>query len=52
MSAPAASGVSKPSTSAAPAKSSVRLASQAWKIPGFMPRLSNQPAVPLILPPP
>ena len=51
MIAPAASGVSNPTTSPAPAASSVRLASHACRMPGFMPRLANQPAVPLILPP-
>ena len=50
-SAPAARGVNNPSTSAAPAASSVMLASQACRMPGFMPRLANHPAVPLILPP-
>ena len=49
--APAASGVSSPTTRPAPAASSVRLASHACRMPGFMPRLANQPAVPLILPP-
>ena len=51
MIAPAASGVSRPTMSPAPAASSVMLASQACRIPGFIPRLANQPAVPLILPP-
>ena len=46
------SGVRKPRTSSVPPAISVRLASQAWRIPGFIPRLPNQPAVPLILPPP
>ncbi len=46
------SGVSRPSTSSAPPTTSVRLASQACTMPGFMPRLANQRAVPAILPPP
>ena len=48
----AASGVRSPSTSRTPAPTSVRLASQACRRPGFIPRLSNQRPVPAILPPP
>ncbi len=47
-----ASGVSRPRIRRVAAPTSVRLAVQAWRIPGFMPRLSNQRAVPAILPPP
>ena len=36
----------------APAPISVSDASQAWAMPGFMPRLANQPPVPWIFPPP
>src|SRR4051794_21993765 len=46
-----ASGVRRPTTSRAPEPISVRLASQAWRAPGFIPRLSNQRAVPGIFPP-
>ncbi len=48
----AATGLSNPTMSIAPAPSSVRLASHAWNVPGFMPRLANQRPVPSILPPP
>ena len=41
-----ASGVSRPRIRRAAAPTSVRLAVQAWRIPGFMPRLSNQRAGP------
>ena len=47
----AANGVSSPSTRSAPEPISVQAAAQAWSLPGFIPRLSNQPAVPGILPP-
>ena len=48
----AVTGVSKPTASPRPADSSVLAATRAWKVPGFMPMLSNQPAVPLMRPPP
>src|SRR5205814_344299 len=47
----AANGVRNPTSSSAPDPISVRLASQAWTTPGFIPRLSNHRAVPGILPP-
>jgi hypothetical protein len=43
----AGTGVSSPSASPIPADISVVAAILAWKMPGFIPMLSNQPAVPL-----
>ena len=48
----AGDGVKRPSTRAAPAPISTRLAIQAWSMPGFMPSEWNQRPVPAILPPP
>ena len=47
-----ANGVRRPTTSSAPPTTSVMLATHACRMPGFMPRLANQRAVPAILPPP
>ncbi len=51
MRAAAASGVKSPSTSSTPTPSSVLAAAMAFSLPGFMPMLSNHPAVPAIFPP-
>ena len=45
-------GVSNPTARPKPAAISVVAATRAWNIPGFMPMLSNHPAVPGIRPPP
>ena len=45
-------GVSRPSAKPSPAAISVLAATRAWNRPGFMPMLSNQPAVPGMRPPP
>ena len=39
-------GVNNPTARPSPADISVVAATRAWKMPGFMPMLSNQPAVP------
>src|SRR5687768_5541314 len=46
-----ASGVRKPTSSSAPAPISVRVASQACRTPGFIPRFSNHRPVAAIFPP-
>ena len=43
----AGTGVSRPTARPRPAAISVVAATRAWNMPGFMPMLSNQPAVPL-----
>ena len=48
----AATGVNRPTANPRPAAISVVAATRAWNVPGFMPMLSNQPAVPLMRPPP
>ena len=39
-------GVNRPAARPSPADISVVAATRAWNMPGFMPMLSNQPAVP------
>ena len=48
----AGTGVSSPTARPMPAAISVLAATRAWNVPGFMPMLSNQPAVPGMRPPP